>query len=130
MGKRVNIPNKKDRFENVEFVNDMTPHQMKVMISNLFENFHELANKTECLYPDVANVVDAILDGRLWKDKDLNPRYRYTIINNGQILCYDPARNQFQIRNIYGDTTSFRGISKKTLMVKLKEAGIKMDIPE
>jgi hypothetical protein len=64
----INIPNKKDKFEKVAFVKEMTSHQKNVMIKNLWENFQDLANRCEENgYEQVAEAIDAILDGKSFK---------------------------------------------------------------
>ena len=63
----LNLPKKKNKFENVSFVHNMTDYQKNVFIKNMVENMHGLANKCEDLgYDDVASAIDQMLDGKSW----------------------------------------------------------------
>ena len=66
MPPKLNIPNKKDQFEYVSFVKDMTPLQLKVLVKRLFLNFHELANALDQRDSKVSLIIDSILSGERW----------------------------------------------------------------
>lgn len=119
MPPKLNIPNKKDQFEYVSFVNDMTPHQLKVLVKRLFLNFHELANALEDQgYRKFALGIDAILsrDGgnvNILNDSR-NDRYLYTPYN-GETLAFDTLIKSFAIMHKNGSVTTLNAMTRKEI---------------
>jgi hypothetical protein len=94
MAKRLNIPNKEDKFAEVDFVEKMTPYQMKVLIKNIWANLGELANVTDTNRPDISRIIDTMRDGGTWNKKQVRERYRCVYLN-GIIAQYDSMNDQF-----------------------------------
>lgn len=94
MANRLNIPKTQDKFAEVDFVENMTPYQMKVLIKNMWENLGELANATDTNRPDISRIIDTMRDGGTWSKKQVRERYRYVYLN-GIIAQYDSLNDQF-----------------------------------
>jgi hypothetical protein len=60
----LNIPKDKDQFELVPFVNEMTQHQLKVLVKRMWINFQDLACQLDQSNPEIATKIDQILDGK------------------------------------------------------------------
>lgn len=94
MANRLNIPNKDDKFAEVDFVKLMTPYQLKILIKNMWENLGELADETDEVRPDISHIIDTMRDGGRWNKKQVRQRYR-CVYMNGIIVQYDSKRDQF-----------------------------------
>lgn len=96
---KLNIPkDKSNRFEQVDFVNDMTPLQLKVLILRVWNNFQDLATALDKNRPDISNIIDMILDGQAWKEKVINEPSQY-FIHNGELIEYNSTKNHFRVFN-------------------------------
>lgn len=115
MANKLNIPNKDtDKFAEVEFVQNMTPFQLKTLVKNMWENMGELANATDNLYPDVANVIDKIRDGGTWSEKTMKNRYRYTV-HNQQIIMFDTRDDKFRIMDTDQNVKELKSMTQKEI---------------
>ena len=102
---KLNIPENKDQFETVPFVNGMTQHQLKVMIKRMWLNLHNLANIMDSRRNDVPTVIDKILDGTKWNKKDIEDRYTHGFYK-GFLIRYDTKEKIFIFLNQNGETVS------------------------
>lgn len=93
----LNIPKNEDRFGSVSFVNDMNELQLKVFIKRLFDNLKTLANQMEGRRTDVSKVLDMIMDGKRWTNKDLDDRFIYGYYSSQYIIRFDSLKKQFSI---------------------------------
>jgi hypothetical protein len=73
--KALNIPSNKDPFEDVSFVNDMSPAKMRTFIKDIWGNLQALAALLDKSRPDIAGVLDRIMDGLTWDEKEVDGRY-------------------------------------------------------
>jgi hypothetical protein len=69
------IPTNKDPFEDVSFVNDMTPAAMRKLIKDMWANIQALAAHLDNSRPDISGVLDKILDGLKWDEKEIDDRF-------------------------------------------------------
>ena len=111
MPNKLNIPNKKDKFEAVPYVKDMSKFQLQVLVKNIVENLHELANVCDDSKADVSNVIDKILDQKLWNKKDIDDKFiyapyeGYTIRFNTQSKAFTILNDKYEIiKTIEGKT--------------------------
>lgn len=111
---KLNIPKKKEKFDRVSFVNDMTPHQLKVFIDRMFLNFHELANALDQRDSKVSLVIDSILSGEGWNEDSLGERYQY-IFYNGETFAFDTLTNSFSIMHKNGSVTTLDAMTRKEI---------------
>lgn len=96
---KLNIPKDKNaRFDQVDFVHNMTPTQLKVLVLRLWGNFQDLANAIDPVRPDISNCIDNILDGNSWREKDITQGIQYFILN-GQLFEYNAPKNQMRVLN-------------------------------
>jgi hypothetical protein len=114
MTPKLNIPNKKDQFEYVSFVKDMTPHQLKVLVKRLFLNFHELANALDQRDSKVSLIIDSILSGGGWNEDSLGERYQY-LYYNGETFAFDNLTNSFSIMHKNGSVTTLDAMNRKEI---------------
>lgn len=114
MPPKLNIPNKKDQFEYVSFVKDMTPHQLKVLVKRLFLNFHELANALDQRDSKVSLIIDSILSGEGWNEDSLGERYQY-IFYNGETFAFDTLTKSFSIMHKNGSVTTLDAMTRKEI---------------
>lgn len=124
MTPKLNIPNKKDQFEYVSFVKDMTPHQLKVLVKRLFLNFHELANALDQRDSKVSLIIDSILSGEGWNEDSLGERYQY-IFYNGETLAYDTLTKSFAVMHKSGSVTTLDAMTRKEIEALHKRMGKK-----
>ena len=108
----INTSKKTDTFEAVSFVEGKTDYQLKVIIKNLFLNMQDLATATQEANPDVAMVLDRIMDGHTWKESELAPKNHYAIVE-GIVLCYNSNKKKFQVSNKDNSTTSYKAMTIK-----------------
>lgn len=114
MTPKLNIPNKKDQFEYVSFVKDMTPHQLKVLVKRLFLNFHELANALDQRDSKVSLIIDSILSDEGWNEDSLGERYQY-IFYNGETFAFDTLTKSFSIMHKNGSVTTLDAMTRKEI---------------
>ena len=114
MPPKLNIPKKKDQFDRVSFVNDMTPHQLKVLVDRLFLNFHELANALDQRDSKVSLVIDSILSSEEWNEDSLGERYHY-IPYNGETFAFDTLTKSFSIMHKNGSVTTLDAMTRKEI---------------
>lgn len=123
MAKRLNIPKDQDKFAVVDFVEKMTPYQMKVLIKNMWENLGELANVTDTNRPDISRIIDTMRDGGTWSKRQVRERYRCVYLN-GIIAQYDSLNDQFIFSDGEGNIVQKESINikefKRSLSKKLK----------
>jgi len=112
---KLNIPKPKDNFESVPFVLDMTQYQLKVFIKRMWKNLQDLATSMDSARPDVANLLDNMMDGNSWNEKDLRERYVYTI-HKDELVEYDSKLNTFTSYNADNGQTN-----KPTIAMTKKE---------
>ena len=101
----LNIPKKKDQFEAVSFVQEMTQHQLKVFIKRMWGNMQDLASAMDTSRPDISTIIDMILEGNRWSEKNLLERCQF-FIHNGELIEYDSAQNTFRVFDIETGTIS------------------------
>ena len=101
----LNIHKKKDQFEDVSFVKDMTQHQLKVFIKRMWCNMQDLATAMDGTRPDISAIIDQILEGNRWTEKTLLERFQF-FIHNGDLIEYDSSKNTFRVYNIAKNTIS------------------------
>jgi hypothetical protein len=113
----ISIKQKTDTFEAVSFVEGKTDYQLKVIIKNLFLNMQELATATQDVHPDVAMILDRIMDGHSWKETELTPTTHYSIIE-GLVLCFNSSKKQFQVlgKTKEDPSTSYKGMNLKEFL--------------
>ena len=75
--KALNIPKDDDRFREIEFVEKMTPGQLKVLVKRIWNNIQDLANALDDSRTDISAVLDRILDGGKWKESDIDERVHF-----------------------------------------------------
>jgi flagellar biosynthesis chaperone FliJ len=95
---RLNIPSDADQFAEVAFVNEMTPNQLKVLIKRFWNNLQSLANLMDSRRKDVAKVLDEMLDGVKWNEKEIDDRFIYTFYK-GLIHRFDTLNKQTTVLN-------------------------------
>lgn len=112
----LNLPNKKDQFESVPFVHNMTEHRKNVLIKRMWNSIQMLSNQMENRHPDVAKVLDMILDGHKWTKKDLEDRYVYHAYGE-YVLKYDTKEKRIHILDQNHDEIeeSIKGITVSDL---------------
>jgi hypothetical protein len=93
----------RDQFESVDFVHHKTPHQLKVIIRGIWRNIHEIATELDDSHPEVAEVLDNLLDGRKINTNDLRERYQYFEIGEA-FLEYNSSDNTMRVIDRDGDT--------------------------
>jgi len=96
--KPLNIPTNKDPYEEVSFVNDMSPAQLKKLVKNLWGNLQDLAAIMDKSRPDVSNILDRIMDGLKWDEKDIDNRYWYGHYK-GFVVKWDTLNKDFTLLN-------------------------------
>ena len=126
MAEALNIPKKKNQFEDVPFVEDMTQHQLKVLVKRMWLNIQNLATNLDDTRPDIALTLDNLLDGVKINPKLLRERFQYFLIGNA-LVEYDAKKNSINVFDNEGNIVS-KNISgydfkiiKATLKKKLKE---------
>jgi len=87
------IPTDKDPFEDVSFVNDMTHNQLKVMFRDLWANLQALAALMDKSRGDVSKVLDRIMDGLTWDEKEIDGRYWFASYK-GFVIRWDSLLRQ------------------------------------
>ena len=92
----LNLPNKKDQFEAVPFVHDMTQHQLKVLVKRIWLNIQELSNILDYKHKDISIILDNVLDGKPIDKKLLVDRYTYGQYK-GFVIRFDSKENNFAI---------------------------------
>jgi hypothetical protein len=95
---RLNIPTDTDQFAEVGFVNEMTPNQLKVLIKRFWNNIQTLANIMDSRRKDIAKVLDEMLDGVKWNEKEIDDRFIYTFYK-GLIFRFDTLNKQTTVLN-------------------------------
>ncbi len=111
---KLNIVKKTDQFESVEFVNDMSELQLKVMIKRLFKNFGDFANLMDNKNRKVSNIIDVILDGHTWKDSDVGERFSY-FYYEGETIVYDHAEDKFAVQHNDKTLSTFDGMTRREI---------------
>lgn len=92
----LNIPKNKPQFDAVPFVDDMTQHQLKVMIKRIWINIQAIATKLDDSRPDVANLLDMLLDGQKLNVNGIRDTAQYFQINNN-LVQYDAKNNTITV---------------------------------
>ena len=115
MADALNIPKKKNQFEAVPFVEEMTQHQLKVLVKRLWVNLQDLATHLDDNRPDIASNVDNLLDGCKVSSKSLRERFQY-FQAGGAILEYDSKNNELNILDKNGELVA-RGAKGNNLKV-------------
>ena len=90
----LNLPSNKDQFEDVSFVNGMSEYSLKVFIKRMWINLMALANALDITRPDIAKVIDKILNGHKWNVKDIDDRYFYGL-HSDFVIRYDTLNREF-----------------------------------
>jgi len=87
-------PVTKDPFESVSFVNEphMTHHRLKMVVKNIWKQFHNLANHLENTRPDISHAIDHILDGNEAPIFGIRQRFSYYLCKN-MIIVHDGIDN-------------------------------------
>jgi CTP-dependent riboflavin kinase len=98
----LNIPKKKNQFEVVPFVEEMTQHQLKVMIKRMWLNIQELATELDDSRPDIAHLLDMLLDGQKINANNIRDGQQYFQINNN-LVQYDAKTNRITLIDSDGD---------------------------
>jgi hypothetical protein len=94
---KLNLPkNKKEQFKDVPFVENMSKYSMMVYIKNLYKILQQLAGVMDGRRPDVSAVIDGILDGKTWSEKEIDDRYIYAHYHD-YILRFDTKSKRFLI---------------------------------
>lgn len=126
MAEALNIPKKKNQFEDVPFVEEMTQHQLKVLVKRMWLNIQNMATHLDESRPDIALTLDSLLDGVKINPKSLRERFQYFLIGNA-LVEYDAKKNSINVLDNEGNIVS-KNISgydfkiiKATLKNKLKE---------
>lgn len=84
---------------------DDTKGKMLNMLRHLYKNIFALANALQDSRPDIAQKLDAIIEGHKWDDKGLNERYAIIIVDD-KIIQYDKQSDTFITLDINtGDTS-------------------------
>jgi len=123
MAEALNIPKKKaDQFEAVEFVHDMTQHQLKVLIKRMWLNIQELATALDDSRPDIALTLDNLLDGVKVNSKMLRERKQYFQVGDA-IVEYDSKTNAIAIMDSSGElvSTDNKGYDLKIIEATLRK---------
>lgn len=123
MAEALNIPKKKvDQFEAVEFVHDMTQHQLKVLIKRMWLNIQELATALDDSRPDIALTLDNLLDGAKVNPKLLRERKQYFQVGDA-IVEYDSKTNAIAIMDSSGElvSTDNKGYDLKIIEATLRK---------
>jgi len=92
----LNLPNQTDQFETVPFVQEMTQHQLKVLIKRMWGNIQELASQLDYKRKDISGVLDGILDGKTWVKTDIDDRFYYGHYK-GFVIQWDTLNKTFDI---------------------------------
>ena len=122
MAEALNIPKKKNQFEVVPFVEEMTPHQLKVLVKRIWVNIQELATNLDESRPDIATTLDNLLDGVKINPKLLRERYQYFQVGDA-IVEYDAKDNSINILDMDGEvvSTDIKGYDLKIIRATLKK---------
>lgn len=122
MAEALNIPKKKNQFEVVPFVEEMTPHQLKVLVKRIWVNIQELATNLDESRPDIAATLDNLLDGVKINPKLLRERYQYFQVGDA-IVEYDAKDNSINILDMDGEvvSTDIKGYDLKIIRATLKK---------
>ena len=122
MGDVLNIPKKKNQFEAVPFVEEMTQHQLKVLVKRLWVNIQEMAGAMDENRPDVATSLDNLLDGCKVTSKMFRERFQY-FQAGGAILEYDSMKNTINILDKNGELLAegAKGFDLKEIKKALKK---------
>lgn len=105
MADALNIPKKNNQFEAVSFVEDMTPHQLKVMIKRMWQNIQEMATELDSSRPDISIMLDNMLDGQKINYNSLREAKQYFKIN-GAIVEYNSIKNTMSVLDEHGNIVS------------------------
>lgn len=122
MADALNIPKKKNQFEAVPFVEEMTQHQLKVLVKRLWLNIQEMAGAMDDNRPDIATALDNLLDGCKVNPNMLRERYQYYQIG-GAIAEHDSKNNIINILDDNGDVvqSDYKGYDLKIIRTTLKK---------
>jgi hypothetical protein len=102
MADALNIPKKKNQFEAVPFVEEMTQHQLKVLIKRLWINLQDIATNLDESRPDIAHLLDMLLDGQKINTNSLRESNQYFQINKN-LVKYDSNTNTITLIDSDGD---------------------------
>lgn len=122
MARKLNLPkqSQESKFEQVDFVETMTPYQLKCFINNMWESIGDLATVCEEVNPSITNAIDTMRDGGTWSDKQIRERFRFTYLN-GIIVCYDSKTDQFRFMDMEGNVAEKEAMNKKHFDKALKK---------
>jgi len=122
MAEALNIPKKKNQFEAVPFVEDMTPHQLKVLVKRMWVNIQELATELDNSREDIALTLDNLLDGVKVNPKLLRERFQYFQVGDA-IVEYDSKKNSINVLDSDGEVVSsdIQGYDLKIIRAALKK---------
>ena len=91
----LNLPkDKKIRFDNVPFVNTMTQYSLKILVKRMWEQLMALANVMDEKRDDLPTVLDRIMSGETWCEKDIHERYQYGF-QEKLTIRYDTLKREF-----------------------------------
>lgn len=121
MANKLNIPQDTgDKFDNVEFVNKMTPFQLKTLIKNMWENMAELANAMDDNgRNDVSTAIDNMRDGTTWSVKKFRDRFRYAL-HGSTIIVYDSKTDSFRLLDDSGNSIEYEALNQKDVIKHVK----------
>ena len=122
MADALNIPKKNNQFEAVPFVETMTQHQLKVLVKRMWLNAQDIATELDESRPDIAVMLDNLLDGVKINPKQLRERYQYFQVGEA-IVEYDSNKNTINILDCDGDVVSkgLKGVDLKIIRATLKK---------
>jgi len=84
---------------------DDTKGKMLSMLRHLYKNIFALANALQDSRPDIAQKLDAIIEGNKWDTKGLGDRYSIIIVDN-ILIQYDKHTDTFITLNLETKDTS------------------------
>jgi hypothetical protein len=90
-------------------------------LRHFYKNLFAFTNAIEPARPDIANIMDAIVEGNAWKTKGLDERFSHIILDD-YIVQFDRNSNTFAVldKNTAEMIRSVEdGLSKSELLKKL-----------
>lgn len=119
---KLNIPktNATSKFDEVAFVEDMTPFQLKTLIKNMWENMGELANAMDNNgRDDVSDAIDKMRDGSTWTPNKFRNRFRYAL-HGSTIMMYDSKTDTFKLLDADGNNVEYQAVEHKEILKNVK----------
>lgn len=100
-------------------VND-SKGKMLGMLRHLYKNIFALANALQESRPDIAQKLDAIIEGNKWEIKDLDERYALFTLDD-YIIQYDKTSDSFAYLNLttHEQSDVFNALTTKEIIASI-----------